>query len=65
VAQSVECPTLNFSSGRNLRVVGSSPKSGSVLSMESAADSLSPSTPAPSPTHARALSLKQNKQIKL
>ena len=36
VAQSVECPTLDFGSGRDLRVVGLSPASGSILSMESA-----------------------------
>ena len=36
VAQSVECLTLDFSSGHDLRVVGSSPASGSVLSTEPA-----------------------------
>jgi len=36
VAQLVECPSLDFSSGHDLRVMGSSPKSGSMLSRESA-----------------------------
>lgn len=36
VAQSVKCPCLGFSSGPDLRVLGLSPESGSVLSMESA-----------------------------
>ena len=36
VAQSVKCPTLNFSSGHDLRVVRWSPTSGSMLSTESA-----------------------------
>ena len=35
VAQSVEHPTLDFGSGLDPRVLGSSPTSGSVLSMES------------------------------
>ena len=34
VAQSVECPTLNFGSGHDPRVVGSSPPEGSMLTME-------------------------------
>ena len=41
VVQSVKHLTLGFSSGRDLRVVRSSPESGSVLSAESAWDSLS------------------------
>ena len=45
VAQLVEKPTLGFSAGQNLRVVGSSPKAGSVLSVESVWDSYSPSVP--------------------
>ena len=36
MAQSVEHPTLGFGSGPDLRVVGSSPVSASVLSVESA-----------------------------
>ena len=36
MAQSVKHPTLDFGSGHDLRVVGSSPTSGSVLSAESA-----------------------------
>lgn len=39
----VACPNLDFSSGRSLRVPGSSPEAGSVLSTEFA--SLSPSAP--------------------
>jgi len=35
VAQLVECPTLGFSSGRDLRVMRLSPKLGSGLSSES------------------------------
>ena len=33
VAQLVECLTLDFGPGHDLRVVGSSPRSGSVLGM--------------------------------
>ena len=36
VAQVVEHPTLDFSSGHDLRVVGLSPMSGSMLSVKSA-----------------------------
>ena len=54
-AQSIGHPTLGFSSGHDLRVVGSGPVSGSVLSVESAVCSLSPS---PLPLLARSLSLK-------
>ena len=36
VAQLVEHPTLDFSSGHDLRVVGSSPESGSMLSRKAA-----------------------------
>ena len=42
-----------FGSGHDLRVLGSSPTSGSLLSRESA----SPSASAPSPSHALALFL--------
>ena len=49
VAQSVECPTLGFSSVHVPRVMGSCPISGSVLSVEPAWDSLSPSLSAPPP----------------
>ena len=41
LAQSVEHPTLDFSSGRDSEVVGLSPVLGSVLSTEPAWDSLS------------------------
>lgn len=34
MAQSVECLTLDFGSGLDLRVVGSSPASGSALNVE-------------------------------
>ena len=34
MAQLVKCPTLDFSSGHDIRVMGSSPKLGSVLSSE-------------------------------
>lgn len=40
VAQLVKCQTLGFSLGHTLRVVGLSPVSGSILSAESAWDSL-------------------------
>ena len=46
---SVECPTRDFSSGRDLRVMRLSPMSGSVLSVELAWDSLSVSAPVPLP----------------
>ena len=41
IAQSVEHPTLDFGSGHDLSVVGSSPKWGFVLRVEPAWDSLS------------------------
>ena len=41
VVQSVKCPILNFSSGHDLTVMGSSPTLGSAQGMESAWDSLS------------------------
>ena len=41
VAQSIEHPTLDFSSGHDLWVLGSSPTSGFMHSRESAGDSLS------------------------
>ena len=34
VSQLVECPTLEFGSGHDFTVVGSSPTSGSMLSVE-------------------------------
>ena len=43
MAQSVEHPTLNMGSGRDLVVVGSSVMSGSPLTVEPARDALSPS----------------------
>lgn len=36
VAQSIKCPTLDFGASRDLRVVSSSPKVGSILGMEPA-----------------------------
>ena len=41
MAQSVEGPTFDFGSGRDLGVTGPSPISGSTLSRETACDSLS------------------------
>ena len=40
MAQSVECPTLNFGLGQDLRVVRTSPMLGSALDMELAYNSL-------------------------
>ena len=57
MAQSVERPTLDFSSGHDLIVVRSSPTSGSVLTAQSLLGTLSPSLPAPPlRTHSHALS---------
>ena len=62
MAQLVKHPTLDFSSGHDLMAVGSSPMSGSVLSVESAWDSLPPSVSAPPGlTSTHSLSLKINK----
>ena len=47
VAHLVEHLTLDFSSGHDPRVVGSSPLSGSKWSTKPASDSLSPSAPLP------------------
>ena len=41
------CPTLDFSSDHDLRVVGSSPLLGSVLGVEPAGDSFSSAPPIP------------------
>lgn len=49
-AQQVKCPTVEFSSGHDLLVVRSSPKSGSALNMEPSYDS--PPLSLPSPPHA-------------
>ena len=57
VAQSVERLTFDFSSGRDLGVLRSSPKLDSALGMEHAWISLSPSAPLPTPAHAYSLSL--------
>ena len=46
MAQSVKCPTLDFSSGRDLTVMISSRASDSVLGTEPAWDSFSPSASA-------------------
>ena len=62
VAQSIECPTLDFGSGYDLMVVGSSPALGSVLGMEPAWDYLSPSLSA-TPPLMLALSFKINKHF--
>ena len=64
MAQSVECRTLDFGSGHDPRVVGSSPPSGSVQDMEPAWDSLSLSTPPPL-LHVLSLSNKKNKIQKI
>ena len=47
MVQLVKCPTLDFDWGHDLRVVGLSPGLGSMLSTESAGDSLSSSTAPP------------------
>ena len=61
MALSVEHLTLDFDSSHDLRVMGCSPMSGSVLSGESAWDSLSlPSLAAPPPT--RSLPLREKKK---
>ena len=52
MAQLVECLTLGFGTGYDLRVVRSSSVMGSVLGMESAWGSLYPSPSAPSHLHA-------------
>ena len=65
VAQSVEHQTLDFGSGHDPRVMGSSPTLGSTLSVETALDYLSVSPYAPLPclhsAHALSLSLKKKK----
>ena len=45
MAQLVKRPTLDFGSGQDLKVVGSSPTLGSTLSGESAYDSISLTLP--------------------
>ena len=45
----VECPTLGFGSGEDLRVMRSNPTSGSELSMESTEDSFPVPLPLPLP----------------
>ena len=62
VAQSVEHPTLDFDSGHDPRVMGSSPALGPVLSMEPAWDSLSLSL-CPLPPLVLTLSLSKKKMI--
>ena len=63
MAQSFECPTLDFDSGHDPKVMGSSPTLVSLLSVEPAWDSVSLSSvlpPSPQPlmcTHACAFSL--------
>ena len=55
MAYSVECLTLDYGSNHDLRVVRSSPVSGSVLTVEPGWDSLSPFLSALPIAHARAL----------
>ena len=57
VAQLVEPLTLDLGSGHGPRVTGSSPSSGSVLSVEPAWDTLILSLSPPRPSPARSLSL--------
>ena len=63
MAQSVKHPTLDFGSGHDLRAVRLRPEWGSVLSRESAWDSLSLPLPLPLPllmlSRVHALSLSQ------
>ena len=62
--QSAKCPTLDFSSGHDLRVLASSLESGSVLGMENAWSSLSPSLSTPpliAHTHVLSCSVSQKK----
>ena len=63
MARSVRHPTLDFGSGHELRVMGST--SGSTLGMETAYDSLSPFAPLSSPhslMHVCSISLKRKKK---
>lgn len=46
-AHSVKCPSLNFGSGLDLRLMGLSPASGSILSTDYTYSSPSPTTPSP------------------
>ena len=62
MAQSVMHPTLDFGLSHDLRVVSSSPASGSAFSMGSARDSLSLSPSAPIPISLLPLSLSQKKK---
>lgn len=62
VAQLVKFPTLDFGSGHDLKVLRSSPVSGSALGGESARDSLSPSPSDPLSVPSPAFSL-SNKYI--
>ena len=67
VAQSVECLTLEFSSGHDPGVIGLSTMLGCMLSVKPAWDSLSPSLSAfPPLTHVLSLSLnkKNNNNLK-
>ena len=61
MAQSVGCWTLDFSSGHDPRALGSSPPSGSMLSVETALDCLSLPLPLFS-TPALSLSLSKRKK---
>ena len=66
VIQSVECPTLDFGSGHDPRVVGLSLELGSMLSVEPASDSVSISLSAPLPLYFASLCLsKMNKCKKI
>ena len=59
MSESVECLTLDFGLGHDLRVVRLSPECGSMLSLESAGDSLFHFPSAPSPTLSLFPSLKK------
>ena len=65
-AQWIECLTLDFCLGHDLRVVGSSLKLGSVLGMEPTQDSLSlsPSPPPHNKTRQEANLQKENRRRK-
>lgn len=62
MAHSIESPTLDFSSGHHLRVLRSSLVSGSVLSVDPAWNSLSPSPSVPPPDLVFSLFLRKKKK---
>ena len=61
MAQLAGHPNLDFGPGHDLRVMGTSPVMGSVLSMDSAYPS--PTVPSPTPTHILCLLSFYNKYI--